>query len=379
MNRNPHTSLPAKAGNLVSANCKLGHRRALSYARWILDAPLSRGMTALVGAALTIALASPAPAQSVEEFYKGKTINLVIGYSVGGGYDLYGRLLARHIGKHIPGRPNIVPQNLTGAGSLRAAQFIYSVAPKDGTTFGTFGRTIAATPLLTPASAQFDGTKFTWLGSVTNEVSTCVTWHTAPVKIWNDVLTREVAMGGEGPGADPDVYTLLYKNVFGAKMKLITGYHGTNDTTLAMERGEVDGLCGLSWSTLKSRHQQWMNERKINILIQAALKKQPELASVPLAIELTKDREQLQILKLFLISQEMARPFAAPPSIPDDRKAALVAAFEATMKDPEFLAEAQKLNMDVNPLGGKTIDGLLAELYATPRAVIEKAAQAIAK
>ncbi len=337
---------------------------------------------AVLGAFLGLALtlhAFPAHAQSVEEFYKGKTINLVIGYSVGGGYDLYGRLLARHIGKHIPGRPNIVPQNLTGAGSLRAAQFIYSVAPKDGTTFGTFGRTIAATPLLTPASAQFDGTKFTWLGSVTNEVSTCVTWHTAPVKSWNDVIAKEVAMGGEGPGADPDVYTLLYKNVFGAKMKLITGYHGTNDTTLAMERGEVDGLCGLSWSTLKSRHQQWMNERKINILIQAALKKQPELASVPLAIELTKDREQLQILKLFLISQEMARPFAAPPSIPDDRKAALVAAFEATMKDPEFLAEAQKLNMDVNPLGGKTIDGLLAELYATPRAVIEKAAQAIAK
>ena len=379
MNGNPNTSLPAKAGNPVITDREFVHDCVSLCQRWILDAPLSRGMTALVGAALTIALASPAHSQSVEEFYKGKTINLVIGYSVGGGYDLYGRLLTRHIGKHIPGRPNIVPQNLTGAGSLRAAQFIYSVAPKDGTAFGTFGRTIAATPLLTPASAQFDGTKFTWLGSVTNEVSTCVTWHTAPVKIWNDVLTREVAMGGEGPGADPDVYTLLYKNVFGAKMKLITGYHGTNDTTLAMERGEVDGLCGLSWSTLKSRHQQWMNERKINILIQAALKKQPELASVPLAIELTKDREQLQILKLFLISQEMARPFAAPPSIPDDRKAALVAAFEATMKDPEFLAEAQKLNMDVNPLGGKTIDGLLAELYATPRAVIEKAAQAIAK
>ena len=321
----------------------------------------------------------PGHAQSVEEFYRGKTVNLIIGYSVGGGYDLYGRLVSRHIGKHIPGRPAVVPQNMTGAGSLRAAQYIYSVAPKDGTTFGTFGRTIATTPLLTPATAQFDGTKFTWLGSVTNEVSTCVTWHTSPVKTWSDILVKEVAMGGEGPGADPDVYTLLYKNVFGAKMKLITGYHGTNDTTLAMERGEVDGLCGLSWSTLKSRHQQWMNERKINILIQAALKKQPELANVPLAIELTKDREQLQILKLFLISQEMARPFAAPPSIPDDRKAALVAAFEATMKDPEFLAEAQKLNMDVNPLGGKTIDGLLAELYATPRAVIEKAAQAIAK
>src|SRR5437763_4593864 len=328
---------------------------------------------------LAVALASPAHAQSVDEFYKGKTVNLIIGYSVGGGYDLYGRLLARHIGRHIPGRPNIVPQNMTGAGSLRAAQYIYSVAPKDGTAFGTFGRTIAATPLLTPATAQFDGTKFIWLGSVTNEVSTCVTWHTSVVKTWSDILAKEIAFGGEGPGADPDVYALLYKNVFGAKIKLVTGYHGTNDTTLAMERGEVDGLCGMSWSTLKSRHLQWMNEKKINIIIQAALKKQPELPEVPLAIELTKDPEKLQILKLFLASQEMARPFAAPPGLPEDRKAALIAAFDATMKDPEFLAEAQKLNMDVNPLGARTIDGLLAEQYATPRPVLEKAAQAIAK
>jgi tripartite-type tricarboxylate transporter receptor subunit TctC len=333
--------------------------------------------------ALAIALATAsvvcARAQSVEEFYKGKTVNLIIGYSVGGGYDLYGRLLARHIGKHIPGRPSIVPQNLTGAGSLRAAQYIYSVASKDGTAFGTFGRTIAATPLLTPASAQFDATKFTWLGSVTNEVSTCITWHTAAVKNWNDVLAKEVAMGGEGPGADPDVYALLYKNVFGAKFKLVTGYHGTNDTTLAMERGEVDGLCGMSWSTLKARHLQWMNEKKINILVQAALKKQSELADVPLAIELTRDPEKLQILKLLLASQEMARPFAAPPGLPEDRKTALIAAFERTMKDPEFLAEAAKLNMDVNPLASRAIDTLLAELYATPKAVVAKAAQAIAK
>src|SRR5207302_2518762 len=187
---------------------------------------------------------------------------------------------------------------------------------------------------------------------------------------WNDVLAKEVAMGGEGPGADPDVYTLLYKNVFGAKMKLITGYHGTNDTTLAMERGEVDGLCGLSWSTLKSRHQQWMNERKINIIVQAALKKQPELTSVPLAIELTQDPEKLQIVKLFLASQEMARPFAAPPDIPADRRAALIAAFEATMKDSEFTAEAQKLNMDVNPLGARGIQEIVNELYATPKGVL---------
>jgi tripartite-type tricarboxylate transporter receptor subunit TctC len=330
-------------------------------------------------AVASLFITGPGHAQSVEEFYRGKTVNLMIGYSVGGGYDLYGRLVSRHIGKHIPGRPAVVPQNMTGAGSLRAAQYIYSVAPKDGTTFGTFGRTIATTPLLTPATAQFDGTKFTWLGSVTNEVSTCVTWHTSPVKTWSDILAKEVAMGGEGPGADPDVYALLYKNVFGAKMKLVAGYHGTNDVTLAMERGEVDGLCGLSWSTLKARHLQWMNEKKLNIIIQAALRKQPELADVPLASDLTQDREKLQILKLFLASQETARPFAAPPDLPADRKAALIRAFDATMKDPEFLAEAQKLNMDINPLNAKGVDDIVAELYATPKAVLEKAAHATSK
>jgi tripartite-type tricarboxylate transporter receptor subunit TctC len=333
---------------------------------------------ASVGLVLATLAAQPAAADSVEEFYKGKNVNLLIGYSVGGGYDLYARHLAKHIVKHIPGHPNIVPQNMTGAGSLRAASYIYSVAPKDGTVFGTFGRTMAITPLLT-GGGQFDGTKFTWLGSVTNEVSTCVTWHTSPVKTWADMLEKPVTLGGEGPGADPDVYALLYKNVFGAKVKLVTGYHGTSNLTLAMERGETEGLCGLSWSTLKSRHLQWMKDKKLNIIVQAAFNKQPELAQVPLITELTKDKEQTQIIKLLLTTQELARPFAAPPGIPNDRKAALIAAFDKTMKDPEFLSEAQKLNLDVNPVSAKAIDGQLAELYATPKEVLEKAAQAIAK
>jgi tripartite-type tricarboxylate transporter receptor subunit TctC len=348
------------------------HRIRL-YSRYALG----RAATATV--LLAACMTHPALSAGVEEFYKGKTISLIIGYGVGGGYDLYGRLLARHMGKYIPGRPAIVPQNLTGAGSLRAANFIYSAAAKDGTVLGTFGRTMVTTPLLAPANAQFQATKFTWLGSITNEVSTCVTWHTSPVKEWRDGLEKPITMGGEGTGADPDVYALLYKNVFGAKWRLVTGYQGTNDTMLAMERGEVDGLCGLSWSTLKSRHLQWLNDKKINVIIQAALKKQPELAEVPLALDLTKDPQQIQILKLFLTSQEMARPFAAPPDIPLDRKAALIAAFERTMQDAEFLAEAQKLSMDVNPLGSQQMDGLLAELYATPKDVVEKAAQAVAK
>jgi tripartite-type tricarboxylate transporter receptor subunit TctC len=346
-----------------------------------LACSISKFLTWTGAAAAFVALAAAVPAHcaGVEEFYRGKTISLVIGYSVGGGYDLYARLLARHMSQYIPGRPVIVPQNMTGAGSLRAATYIYSAAPKDGTAFGTFGRTIATTPLLMPTSAQFDATRLTWLGSITNEVSLCVTWHTSAVKNWKDSLRTQIAMGGEGTGADPDVYALLYKNVFGAKWRLVTGYPGATDTMLAMERGEVDGLCGLSWSTLRSRHQQWFHEKKINIIVQAGLKKQPELTDIPLAVELARDPEQAQILKLFLTTQEMARPFAAPPGIPAERKAALITAFERTTRDPEFLAEAQKLSMDVNPLSAGQMDALLAELYATPTQIVAKAAQAVAR
>jgi tripartite-type tricarboxylate transporter receptor subunit TctC len=336
-------------------------------------------MKRLVAAALVFtAAAGTAGAQSVEDFYKGKSINLVIGFSVGGGYDLYARHLARHMGKHIPGKPAIVPQNQPGAGSLKAANYIYSAAPKDGTAFGTFARTTGINPLL-ETGATFDGTKFGWLGSVTNDISTCVTWHTSAVKTWDDFLSKPSTLGGQGPSSEPDIFANLYKNVFGAKVKLVAGYPGTNEITLAMERGEVDGLCGLSWSTIKTRHAQQLKEKKINIIVQAAFKKVPEMGNVPLVVDLTKDTEKLQILKLFLAAQEMARPFATPPGIPEDRKAALVAAFDATMKDPEFLAEAAKLNIDVNPVSGASIDKLLAELYATPKDVLAKAGQAASK
>ena len=335
----------------------------------------------MLGAALfasVLLLPHPSRAQSVEEFYKGKTINLLIGFSVGGGYDLYARHLARFMGRHIPGKPTIIPQNMAGAGSLRAASFLFSAAPKDGTVIGTFARTTGINPLL-ESGATFDGTKFAWLGSVTNDVSTCITWHTSAVRNWSDFLQKPVTLGGQGPSSEPDMFANLYKNVFCAKIKLVAGYPGTNEITLAMERGEVEGLCGLSWSTLKTRHAQWMKDKKINIIVQAAFKKEPDMGDVPLIVDQTKDAEKLQILRLFLAAQEMARPFAAPPGIPEDRKAALVAAFDATMKDPEFLAEAAKLNLDVNPVDGKSIDKLLAELYATPKDVLVRAGQAVTK
>jgi len=326
-------------------------------------------------AAALVVLAGLACAAGVEDFYKGRNVTLVIGYSVGGGYDAYARLLGRFIGKHIPGNPAIVPEQMTGAGSLRSANFIYSVAAKDGSVFGTFSRSMGISPLVD--KAEFDSRKFTWLGSVTDDNTICVTWNTSPIKTWDDFLTKPSKFGGEGAGSDPDIWTLLYKNVFGAKAQLVSGYPGTNDVVLAMERGEVDGLCGISWSTIKSRHPEWLTGHSVNIIVQAALKKEPEISAVPLATDLTKTPEQLQIIKLLLVSQAMARPFAAPPDIPADRKAALIAAFDATVKDADFLAEAQKLSFDVRPVDATTIDAMLAEVYQTPKDVIARATKAI--
>ncbi len=329
-----------------------------------------------ISAALVALIAQPSRAAGPEDFYKGKTVSLLIGYSVGGGYDAYGRLIARHLGKHIPGNPGVVPQNMTGAGSLKAANYLYSVAPKDGSVIGTFSRSQGIAPLLD--KAEFDSTKFSWLGSVTDEASLCVTRQDAQVKTFAELLATQATFGGEGAGSDPNIYALLYRNVFGAKIKLVNGYPGTNEIQLATERGEVDGLCGLSWSTLKGRYPHWLKERKANILVQAGIKKEAELPNVPAATELAQTPDQVQILKLVLVGQAMARPFAAPPGIPADRKAALIAAFERTAKDPELLAEAQRLNLDVNPVSAAKLEALLAEAYATPKDIVAKAAKAMA-
>jgi tripartite-type tricarboxylate transporter receptor subunit TctC len=332
------------------------------------------GIVAALAAAVTT---QPARSAGVEDFYKGKTVSLLIGYSVGGGYDAYGRLLARHLGKHIPGSPSVVPQNMTGAGSLKAANYVYSVAPKDGSVIGTFSRSMGIAPLLD--KAEFDSTKFTWLGSVTDEVSLCVTRHDAPVKSFSELLVTPATFGAEGAGSDPNIFASFYRNVLGAKIKVVTGYPGTNEIQLAVERGEVDGLCGLSWSTLKGRYPHWLKEKRANILVQAGIKKQPELPDVPSASDLAKATDQTQILRLLLIGQAMARPFAAPPGIPADRRAALIAAFERTTADPDFLAEGERLNFEVNPVSANQLDALLAEAYATPKDVIAKAAKAMSE
>jgi tripartite-type tricarboxylate transporter receptor subunit TctC len=320
--------------------------------------------------------ASIAAADNVEGFYKGLNMPLIIGYSAGGGYDVYARLLARYFGKHVPGNPNIVPQQMEGAGSLRSANYIFTAAPKNGSVIGTFSRSMGISPLLD--KANFDSRKFTWLGSITDDNTVCLTWNTSPIKTWADFISKPSKFGGEGPGADPDIWAQTYKNVLGAKDQLVSGYPGTNDIVLAMQRGEVDGLCGISWSTIIAAHPDWMPNHLVNILVQAPISKADEIPNVPYAIDLATTPEQHQILKVLMASQGMARPFVAPPDIPEDRKAALIAAFDATMTDPEFLAEAKKHVLDVRPVSGAAIDKILAEVYTTPKDVLAKTVKAIA-
>ncbi len=295
---------------------------------------------------------------------------MLIGYTAGGGYDLYARVLSRHMGKYIPGNPQIVPQNMTGAGSLRLANFLYNVAPKDGTTIGMFGRGLAMEPLIGTSATQFDARKFTWLGSGSDQVSLCATWHTSAVKTWQDMLATPFTVGGEGSGSDPDMFATMIRSLFGVKVRLVSGYPGGAEINLAMERGEVDGRCGWSWSSIKITKPDWLADKKINLTLQMGLAKSRELPDVPLIMDVAQTERDRQILKLVLARQQMGWPFTAPPDLPAERAQALRKAFDDTMKDAEFLAEAKQRRLDVNPMSGAEIDKLVGELYATPPEVI---------
>jgi tripartite-type tricarboxylate transporter receptor subunit TctC len=327
--------------------------------------------------ALVLAVPPGAQAQSVADFYRGRSVNLIVGYSAGGGYDTYARVLARHMGKHIPGNPAIVVQNMPGAGSLKAANYLFNVAPKDGSTFGSFSRGMAMEPLIGGTGTQFDAAKFGWLGSGTNEDSVFVVWHSSPVKTWADMLAKPFTVGGEGSGSDPDVYALLLRNVFDVKLRLISGYPGSAEIALALERGEVDARTSWSWSSLKAQRPDWVRDKKVSIPVQVNLTRGAELQDVPAIMEFAKDDRQRQMLKLVVARQGMARPFTAPPGIPDDRKAALRKAFDEVMKDPDFLAEMKTRGMEVNPVSGADIDKLVGELYATPKDVVAETRRAI--
>jgi tripartite-type tricarboxylate transporter receptor subunit TctC len=328
---------------------------------------------------LAAAFATAAHAQSVESFYRGRTVTIVVGYSVGGGYDIYGRVLGRHVGKHIPGNPAVVVQNMPGAGSLRAANYLYNAAPKDGTMLGVFARGMAMEPLIGASTTSFDSRKFAWIGSGTNDVSVCATWQSAKVKTWSEGLATPFTVAGEGSGSDPDIFSVMLRNVFGAKMRLVSGYPGGADMTLAIERGEVDGRCGWSWASVKLQRPDWVTGHKLNVLVQLAMQPSPDLPGVPLITEFVTTERQRQIIEMVLSRQAMGRPLVAPPGTPDDRKEALRRAFDATMADPEFVAEATTRGLEVNPVKGADLDKLLVALYATPPAVIAEVKAIIAE
>jgi len=329
-----------------------------------------------LGSAVVAALwlTSHVQAQSPADFYKGKNVEVYVGYSVGGGYDLYARMLARHMGKHIPGNPTVLTKNMEGAGSLRLANWLYRVAPKDGTVFGIIGRGTGFDPLLGNKSAQFDATKFTWIGSANNEVSICVAWHTSGITNFSELLTKELVVGGTSASADTDQFPKIVNGVLGAKFKIVTGYPGGNEIGLAMERGEVQGRCGWSWSSVKSTHQQWYEQKKFNILVQLALAKHPDLPDVPLVVDLAKTDAERQILKLIFARQVMGRPFLAPPDVPRDRAEALRKAFMDTLQDKDFLADADKAQMEINPVSGAEIEKLVKEEHQTSPDIAHKAA-----
>ena len=327
--------------------------------------------------AAALALVSPARAQTPAEFYRGKTINLDIGSSVGGGYDIHGRLLARHIGKHIPGNPTIVPRNVEGAGGLRLANIFYNSAPRDGTAFGIVFRSIPFDPLLGNKAAQFDATKFSWIGSTSNEVSICVAWHTSGVASIDDLRKTDLVVGSTGNNADTSIFAKVINGVLGTRMKVVTGYPGGNEISLALERGELGGRCAWSWSAVKATRIAWIEQKQMHVLVQLGLSKHPDLPHIPLVVDLAKTPDERNIARLVFARQEFAWPFVAPPGVPKDRTDALRAAFNATMKDPAYLAEAEKAKLEIMPVAGESIARLITELYATPAQIVQKTADMI--
>jgi tripartite-type tricarboxylate transporter receptor subunit TctC len=316
--------------------------------------------------------AAPAHAQSVEEFYSNRVVELYIGFSVGGGYDAYGRLVARHIGKHIPGNPTVVPVNMDGAGSLKLANWLYNAAPRDGTVIGTVNRGVPFEPLVgVREMARFDATEFTWLGSANDEITVCVAWKRTGIESFDELYERELIVSGTGQAGDDPIVRMI-AGVLGSQIRLVTGYAGANEANFAMERGEVDGRCAWSWSSVVSTRRNWLDNGDIKVLLQLGFRKHPDLPDVPLILDLAESEEDLQIMRLVLVRGVLGRPFLAPPNLPADRAAALQEAFAATVIDPDFLREAARQRMEVIPISGAEIQALVAEAYATPEHVIEK-------
>ncbi len=330
---------------------------------------------ALVAATVGVVAAGAVNAQSVEKFYKGKRLRMIVGGSPGGGYDTYARTFARYYMRYIPGKPSIIAQNMQGAGGIRATNYIASGAvPRDGSVFATSLRTVSTAPLLAPKGIKYDATKLNWLGSLASEVSVCVSWHTSPIKTFKDAMEKELIVGASN-GNDTEIYPAIFNNLLGTKFKIVVGYVAVG-INVAMERGEVSGRC--SWSSLMSQRPDWVRDKKINIMVLVSNERHPEIpAGVPLIGDFAKSQQDKDLLDLFFLPQVMGRPYFLPPGVPADRVAAMRSAFDAAVKDPKLASDFKRLHLELSPVSGAKIQQMMTRVYATPPEMVARARAAM--
>ena len=317
---------------------------------------------------------APASADEVADFYKGKQITFSIGYSAGGGYDLYTRMLATRFGAHIPGKPDVIATNMPGGGSLKVANFIYNVAPKDGTSLGVFSAPVAVEPLLGRKNAKFDAQKFGWLGNMLRDTHSCVVWHKAKIKTLQDIIDAKepVVFGAAAAGSYGNQHARVLQSMLGANIRMVLGYRGIKGVSKALQTGELTAACAMAASTLKSAFRQLKDSGQFKVIVQFGQQPHPFLDNAPMFYSLLKNKEDVRVADFFFSQSSISRPVAAPPGIPKARLAALRAAFAAALRDPVLLARAKRLGVDVTPEPAETVEKAMAALYATPPAVLAK-------
>ena len=328
-------------------------------------------------AAVAVAAATPVAAQGPAELYKGQTITIYVGLSSGGGYDLNARLLARYLGRYLPGQPQVIVRNMPGGGGLVMTNYVANVPPKDGLHIGAPQRGIPFEPLLGDASnAKYDPVKLNWIGSINADSSVAVATRRSGVRTWQDLKTRELIVAGTGVGTESVVVPYVLRNILGLKLKVIAGYPGGSEMNLAMQRGEVDGRGAFSWTSLKPHFKEWVESGDLFVLYQQALRKHPDIPGVPLVIDLAETDDQRKLLELQFTAFELGRPYFVADGVPAERVNALRRAFDQAMKDKELLADAERQQMEVNPATGAEMQTILTRVYATPKALVARLAEA---
>ena len=305
--------------------------------------------------------------------FKGKQVTIQIGYGSGGSYDVYGRLAARYLGKHLPGNPTVIAQNVTGAGSLTLANQLYRTAPKNGTVLGIIGQTIPVDQVLGGSGINFDSAKFNWIGRMADGVETIITWHTVPAKTMDDAKTTQIVIAATGPSSGAAIYPTILNNLIGTQFKVIRGYDGTKEMLLAMERGEAGGCGAINVATLTSQFPDWLRDKKINVLTQVSVMRHPAFPDVPTIVELAKNEEDKKVMQVFAVSGDIGRSILAPPDMAPDLVKVLRASFMAMMNDADLLATAKTANLDIGPMDGAQLQALIEEVGRFPPAVVEKA------